>query len=39
MKIPQPTPTPDGPTFEGRLLDRADEEIVDQARRSTSAPS
>jgi protocatechuate 3,4-dioxygenase beta subunit len=30
MKIPQPTPTPDGPTFEGRLLDRADEEIVDQ---------
>lgn len=30
MKIPQPTPTPDGPTYEGRLLDRADEEIVDQ---------
>ena len=30
MKIPQPTPTPDGPAYEGRLLDRADEEIVDQ---------
>ncbi|KJL29535.1 intradiol ring-cleavage dioxygenase [Microbacterium oxydans] len=30
MKIPQPTQTPDGPAYEGRLLDRADEEVVDQ---------
>ena len=29
-RIPQPTPTPDGPMYEGRLLDHADEEIVDQ---------
>lgn len=29
-RIPQPTPTPDGPAYEGRLLDRADEEVVDQ---------
>lgn len=29
-RIPQPTPTPDGPTYEGRPLDRADEEVVDQ---------
>lgn len=30
MSIPEPTQTPDGPTYEGRLLDRADEEVVDQ---------
>ncbi|UUE21181.1 intradiol ring-cleavage dioxygenase [Microbacterium sp. J1-1] len=30
MSIPEPTHTPDGPTYEGRLLDRADEEVVDQ---------
>jgi protocatechuate 3,4-dioxygenase beta subunit len=29
-RIPEPIPTPDGPTYEGRLLDRADEEVVDQ---------
>jgi protocatechuate 3,4-dioxygenase beta subunit len=29
-RIPEPTPTPDGPAYEGRLLDRADEEVVDQ---------
>ncbi|KDA05419.1 3,4-dioxygenase subunit beta [Microbacterium sp. CH12i] len=28
--FPEPTQTPDGPSYEGRLLDRADEEIVDQ---------
>ncbi|MEA1264795.1 intradiol ring-cleavage dioxygenase [Microbacterium sp. STF-2] len=30
MSIPEPTQTPDGPAYEGRLLDRADEEVVDQ---------
>lgn len=30
MSIPEPTQTPDGPSYEGRLLDRADEEVVDQ---------
>ena len=30
MSIPEPTQTPEGPTYEGRLLDRADEEVVDQ---------
>lgn len=29
-RIPEPTPTPDGPAYEGRLLDRRDEEVVDQ---------
>ena len=29
-RIPEPEPTPRGPTYEGRLLDRADEEVVDQ---------
>lgn len=29
-RIPQPNQTPDGPAYEGRLLDRADEEVVDQ---------
>lgn len=29
-RIPDPTPTPQGPMYEGRLLDRADEEVVDQ---------
>jgi len=29
-RIPEPTPTPDGPAYEGRLLDRVDEEVVDQ---------
>ena len=29
-RIPEPDQTPDGPAFEGRLLDRADEEVVDQ---------
>ncbi|WP_271984802.1 intradiol ring-cleavage dioxygenase [Pseudoclavibacter terrae] len=29
-KIPEPDLTPDGPAYEGRLLDRADEEVVDQ---------
>lgn len=28
--IPEPDQTPDGPAFEGRLLHRADEEVVDQ---------
>lgn len=28
--IPAPDQTPDGPAFEGRLLHRADEEVVDQ---------
>lgn len=30
MRIPEPTQTPDGPAYEGRLLDRVDEEVVDQ---------
>ncbi|MGH3691023.1 MAG: intradiol ring-cleavage dioxygenase [Microbacterium sp.] len=30
MSIPEPTHTPAGPAYEGRLLDRADEEVVDQ---------
>lgn len=29
-RIPEPVHTPDGPTYEGRLLDRADEDVVDQ---------
>ena len=29
-RIPEPQSTPDGPAYEGRLLARADEEIVDQ---------
>lgn len=29
-RIPEPVQTPEGPTYEGRLLDRADEEVVDQ---------
>ena len=29
-RIPEPDSTPDGPAYEGRLLDRADEEVVDQ---------
>jgi protocatechuate 3,4-dioxygenase beta subunit len=29
-RIPDPDPTPDGPAYEGRLLARADEEVVDQ---------
>ena len=29
-RIPEPEPTPHGPAYEGRLLDRADEEVVDQ---------
>lgn len=29
-RIPHTTPTPDGPAYEGRLLDRPDEEVVDQ---------
>ncbi|WP_411558703.1 intradiol ring-cleavage dioxygenase [Plantibacter sp. MPB07] len=29
-RIPTPETTPDGPAYEGRLLDRADEEVVDQ---------
>lgn len=29
-RIPEPVQTPDGPAYEGRLLDRADEEVVDQ---------
>ncbi len=28
--FPEPDQTPDGPAYEGRLLDRADEEVVDQ---------
>ena len=28
--FPDPTRTPDGPAYEGRLLDRPDEEVVDQ---------
>ncbi|WP_114855676.1 intradiol ring-cleavage dioxygenase [Brachybacterium sp. YJGR34] len=29
-RIPEPTPTAEGPAYEGRLLDRPDEEVVDQ---------
>ncbi|MFS0912060.1 3,4-dioxygenase subunit beta [Microbacterium sp. 179-I 3D2 NHS] len=29
-RIPAADPTPDGPAYDGRLLDRADEEVVDQ---------
>lgn len=29
-RIPEPEQTPDGPRYEGRLLDRPDEEVVDQ---------
>ncbi|MFT4215358.1 MAG: intradiol ring-cleavage dioxygenase [Microbacterium sp.] len=29
-RIPEPDQTPAGPAYEGRLLDRADEEVVDQ---------
>jgi protocatechuate 3,4-dioxygenase beta subunit len=29
-RIPEPTQTPDGPMYEGRLLDHPDEEVVDQ---------
>ena len=29
-RIPEPVHTPEGPTYEGRLLDRVDEEVVDQ---------
>jgi protocatechuate 3,4-dioxygenase beta subunit len=29
-RIPEPETTPDGPAYEGRLLDRAEEEVVDQ---------
>ena len=29
-RIPEPQHTPEGPAFEGRLLHRADEEVVDQ---------
>ncbi|WP_423919687.1 intradiol ring-cleavage dioxygenase [Frigoribacterium sp. 2-23] len=29
-RIPEPQHTPDGPAYEGRLLARADEEVVDQ---------
>lgn len=29
-RIPEADPTPNGPSYEGRLLDRADEEVVDQ---------
>jgi protocatechuate 3,4-dioxygenase beta subunit len=29
-RIPEPESTPDGPAYQGRLLDRADEEVVDQ---------
>lgn len=30
IRVPEPEQTPNGPTYEGRLLDRADEEVVDQ---------
>jgi protocatechuate 3,4-dioxygenase beta subunit len=30
IRIPEPTPTAEGPAYEGRLLDRPDEEVVDQ---------
>jgi protocatechuate 3,4-dioxygenase beta subunit len=29
-RIPEPDSTPEGPRYEGRLLDRVDEEVVDQ---------
>ncbi|MGJ0391037.1 intradiol ring-cleavage dioxygenase [Microbacterium sp. CGR1] len=29
-RIPEPVQTPEGPTYEGRLLDRVDEEVIDQ---------
>lgn len=29
-RIPEPVQTPEGPTYEGRLLDHVDEEVVDQ---------
>ncbi|MFT4258380.1 intradiol ring-cleavage dioxygenase [Microbacterium sp.] len=29
-RIPEPTQTPEGPMYEGRLLDHPDEEVVDQ---------
>ncbi|KAA9089151.1 dioxygenase family protein [Microbacterium radiodurans] len=29
-RVPEPEQTPDGPSYEGRLLDRPDDEIVDQ---------
>ncbi|AYF97682.1 intradiol ring-cleavage dioxygenase [Protaetiibacter intestinalis] len=29
-RIPEPENTPEGPRYEGRLLDRADDEVVDQ---------
>ena len=29
-RIPEPDSTPDGPAYEGRLLDRVDDEVVDQ---------
>lgn len=29
-RVPEPTNTPEGPAYEGRLLDRPDEEVVDQ---------
>jgi protocatechuate 3,4-dioxygenase beta subunit len=29
-RIPEPDSTPEGPSYEGRLLDRTDEEVVDQ---------
>ncbi|MCX6503037.1 MAG: intradiol ring-cleavage dioxygenase [Microbacterium sp.] len=32
-RIPEPDHTPNGPAYEGRLLDRADEEVVDQGVR------
>ncbi|WP_460773054.1 intradiol ring-cleavage dioxygenase [Microbacterium sp. GXF7504] len=32
-RIPEPDLTPDGPAYEGRLLHRADEEVVDQGAR------
>ncbi|CAL4858535.1 intradiol ring-cleavage dioxygenase [Microbacterium sp. MM2322] len=30
MNSPRPTDTPDGPAFEGRLLDRPEDDVVDQ---------
>lgn len=32
-RVPEPTDTPDGPVYEGRLLDRPEEEVVDQGVR------
>lgn len=32
-RVPEPTDTPDGPAYEGRLLDRPTEEVVDQGAR------